>query len=292
MKPTLLFFTRFCGLAVAHLVLFLLGATLFAPKVGDPEPSGTFPGGLFAVALLDSALMLWFLAASHLRGARLLLSAASVFWGVKSFTSALEAVYFMPNVGLRMLPGLLLMTIPLAVGLPAVGMLLLSKWKGDGNVIPRKFELEPGSLLAIFGLSAVVYPLLFFLAGWFIAFASPEVVAFYGGTKGSSFVSHMTSVLRSTPTLYLFEVFRGALWVAFAVPLLLAVPGPWWLGTLHVALWFSVIQNDVHLLPNPLMPPGVRMTHLLETASSNFVWAFAIGYALRRYVTTIATPSS
>jgi hypothetical protein len=40
-------------------------------------------------------------------------------------------------------------------------------------------------------------------------------------------------------------------------------------------------MNTQLLLPNPLMPYEVRMTHLLETASSNFIFGFVLVWFLR-----------
>jgi hypothetical protein len=90
------------------------------------------------------------------------------------------------------------------------------------------------------------------------------------------------AVIFSNPLTYPFEVMRGLLWVLFALPVLATTRGRWWVGPLLAALAFALIQNDVHLIPNPLMPPMVRLAHFIETASSNFIWAWAIGFLLVR----------
>lgn len=128
----------------------------------------------------------------------------------------------------------------------------------------------------------VVYPALFFAAGWFIAFQSSEVRAFYGGAHGGDVFSHYAWVFRYNPFVYPLEIIRSVLWIAAALPLLRTTRRPWWVGTLHVALWFSLVQNDVHLLPNPLMAPTIQLYHFVETSSSNFIWAWCIGWVLSR----------
>ena len=51
----------------------------------------------------------------------------------------------------------------------------------------------------------------------------------------------------------------------------------------RVALVFAVVMNSGLLLPNPYMPEAVRMAHLVETASSNFVFGCAIVWLLHRH---------
>jgi len=40
------------------------------------------------------------------------------------------------------------------------------------------------------------------------------------------------------------------------------------------------VMNAQLLLPNPYMPEPVRMAHLVETASSNLIFGFFIGWLL------------
>jgi len=42
-----------------------------------------------------------------------------------------------------------------------------------------------------------------------------------------------------------------------------------------------VVMNSQLLLPNPLMPQEVRMVHLLETATSNFLFGWFVVWVLR-----------
>ena len=49
-----------------------------------------------------------------------------------------------------------------------------------------------------------------------------------------------------------------------------------------MALLFGVVATSLLLLPNPLMPPKVRMVHLLETATSNFLFGWLVVLVLCR----------
>lgn len=281
---------RLSALTVAYVVLFLAGSQVFAPEIPGPVPgpaeASQVLAAVLAIAVVDSALVLAVVRTSRLHGVALMAVVSGVFYFVKTATSQIEAAYFMPNVTGPMLPGLLMMTVPLSLGLGP-----LAVWVGGRAKAGPLDERPPWASLPmeareawlkIGALSVVVYPALFFAAGWFIAFRSDEVRAFYGGAHGGDVVSHYVWVFQHDPFIYLLEIFRSALWIAAALPLLRTTRGPWWVGTLHAALWFSLVQNDVHWLPNPLMTAGIRLYHFVETGSSNFIWAWCIGWALSR----------
>lgn len=99
--------------------------------------------------------------------------------------------------------------------------------------------------------------------------------AYYGGGDPESFISHITSLLRDDPLLFLLQAVRALLWLAIAVPVIRMMKGEWWESGLAVALLFAVMTSQL-LLPNPLMPDEVRMVHLVETATSNFLFGWLV----------------
>jgi hypothetical protein len=92
--------------------------------------------------------------------------------------------------------------------------------------------------------------------------------------------------VRDTPWLFPLQALRALLWVALAVPVIRMMKGKWWKAGLAVAFLFGVVMNAQLLLPNPLMPKDVRMAHLLETASSNFLFGWLVVLILTRFVTS------
>ena len=125
---------------------------------------------------------------------------------------------------------------------------------------------------------AVVYVILYFTFGYFIAWRHPDVRAYYNGVDTGSFAAHMAMVARDTPWLILFQVLRALLWTALALPVVRMMKGGRLETALAVGLLFSVVMNAQLLLPNPYMPDAVRMAHLLETASSNFLFGALVGW--------------
>jgi len=130
-------------------------------------------------------------------------------------------------------------------------------------------------------LSVIVYPVLFWTFGYYVAFSNPELVAYYGSTHPGSFLAQMSNVWADDPFVFLFEVFRGLLWVALAAPVIRTTRGRVWEAGLIVVLLFTLVQNDVHLIPG-VMPPSVRLSHFIETASSNLIFAVITTWLLHR----------
>lgn len=274
----------FTGLLVLYVALFLIGAALFpvpAPPL-PPEEANQALGAMGVCALIDTALLGAWAARTRLRGWRRWAALAGAFYGVKTFTSQLEALWFMPNVTGAMAPALFAMTLPLALVFPIAVSAAFGRRGPGPEPAWQAPDLPRGQIIAHWALlAAVVYPALFFLAGYFIAFRSPAVREFYGDALGDSFFSHMSAALAADPTLYPFEVFRGWLWIAMVLPLIRTSNGSRTADALWVGAFLALVQNDVHLLPNPLMTPEIRLYHFVETASSNFVWGAAIVALLR-----------
>jgi len=134
---------------------------------------------------------------------------------------------------------------------------------------------------------AILYVFIYFTFGYFIAWKSEAVRIYYGGSDPGSFFAHIASLLRGEPLLFLLQVVRGLLWAAIAVPVIRMMRGKWWEAGLAVALLFAT-ASSLLLIPNPLMPPEVRMAHLIETVTSNFLFGWLltilleIKYPLRR----------
>src|SRR6185312_9644964 len=125
-------------------------------------------------------------------------------------------------------------------------------------------------------LIVVAYVIIYFTFGYFIAWKSPAVRAYYGGGDPGSLLAQMSSVIRETPFLIPLQAVRALMWAAIAVPVIRMMKGGWREAGLAVALLFGVVATSLLLLPNPLMPREVRMVHLLETATSNFLFGWLV----------------
>ena len=132
------------------------------------------------------------------------------------------------------------------------------------------------------GVIYVAYLILYYGAGYFIAWQNPEVRAFYGSPgEALPFFQQMAHIFRDDPWLTPFQLLRTLVWVAGALPVIFGSRLPKWQTALVLGLMLSVPQNIGHLMPNPLIPlNSVRISHLVETASSTFVFGLIVAWLL------------
>lgn len=133
------------------------------------------------------------------------------------------------------------------------------------------------------------YLVLYWGAGYFIAWQNPKLRAFYGSPgEIVPFWEHTANTLPHHPGLFPLQILRALLWTLCALPIMRG--SKWstgWTAVL-VGLFFSVPQNLNHLLENPLMPnASVRLSHLIETASSTFIFGMIVVWVLHRAYTPV-----
>lgn len=131
---------------------------------------------------------------------------------------------------------------------------------------------------------ALAYLILYWNAGYFIAWQNPELRAFYGQPgEATPFLASLANTLRDDPLLFPFQILRAMLWTLCALPVIRGSRvNVWWTAFL-VGLLFSVPQNIGHILANPLIPiASVRLSHMIETASSTFLFGVIVVWLLHR----------
>jgi hypothetical protein len=182
-----------------------------------------------------------------------------------------------------MLPRLFIAGLIIAAVFAPLTVLILGKARSstDGS---SALTISTSAWIGKLSLIVVAYLVLYFTFGYFMAWRNPAVRSYYGGSDPGGFIAHITSLLRTEPLLFLLQAARALLWAALALPVIRMRKGEWWETGLAVALLFSVMTSQL-LLPNPLMPADVRMAHLVETASSNFIFGWLVVLILRGLTT-------
>lgn len=282
---------RFIVLYVLFIVSFLIGSMAVAgvmPANAVSEP-GLMPEttGLLVVALADMIVIAALILTSRWGGWKLAVSLALAYYGAVTFLMQIETWYFLSSltVGPRLLSRLFLMGIPTAFLFIPLALWVLGKGRPTAVTSPNSALVMPvqqwiWKLAAI----AVAYLILYWGAGYFIAWQNPALRAFYGQPgEALPFFTHTANTLRHDPMLFPFQVLRALLWVSCALPVIRGSRvNPWWTALL-VGLLFSVPQNLGHILANPLLPvASVRLSHMIETASSTFVFGTLVVWLFHR----------
>lgn len=272
---------RFIAVTILYFGSFVVvsGALLAtAPNESAPADAGATLIALLIVSLINAAVWTYVILRSNWTGWKLVLAVFVVFYGANTLMPQIETAYFVTRLPPGMLPRLFLAGLIIAAVFAPLAVLILGKRRPETHVPQQKILAGnwPGKLALI----VIAYLFLYFTFGYFIAWRSPAVRAYYGGSNPENFVAHIASLLRSEPMLFLLQAVRALLWTAIAMPVIKMTKGAWWESGLAVALLFAVVNSQL-LIPNPLMPPEVRMAHLLETTTSNFLFGWLVVLILR-----------
>lgn len=151
----------------------------------------------------------------------------------------------------------------LEASVAVAGLLALAPPLRKSSRIPR---LSTPRILGFAPLLAFAYFVLYMIAGIIV---SPYVMAFYKFRPFPNF-----------SVIFLVELGRGILYVLAAWLWLRIIAGRG-----HVVLFlggaYSILGGIAPLLlPNPFMPPHIRLAHGFEVGISNFVFGMIVGWAL------------
>jgi hypothetical protein len=289
LRPIAILGVKLIVLSVFLFVCFGVASAIALPSetaqdsAGDPSAAAI---ALLAVCAMNTAVLAYVVLRSRWSGWRLVATVFLALYGVTTVMSQIESAVFITRLPQGFLPRLFLMgAIVAGLFAPAI-VFTLGKWREPATRDEPASDTTTAATTP-FGWAwrlaaiAVVYVALYFTFGYFVAWRNPAVLEYYGGSDPGSFLAQMRNVLRDTPWLPAFQVLRAAMWTLIALPVVRMTKGKWWEAGLAVSLLFAVVMNSQLLLPNPYMPEAVRMAHLAETASSNFLFGWVVAWLLR-----------
>ncbi|MEQ8413282.1 MAG: hypothetical protein RIB71_02415 [Imperialibacter sp.] len=278
------------ALSVLMLVLWIIGLMLgniIFPSDLMKASNGSGDDGLPIMLLicgLNTAVVMYFMRSTNRWGWQLVFTLALVLFSIQYFMSQIETLWF--NDSLKMA----LNSIWALVAGGAISSMLfsvLAVWvagnfkkreqlASKGEIMPFSNTLTMTALMAI-----VIWPLIYFLAGYFIAWQFEEVRIYYSGSsEKASFLFMMKENVASH--LYSFQVLRGVLWTLIALLVFRSISGSWLQKAVVLGLMLAVVGCSQLLLPNPIMPEPVRLAHLLETSLSGVVLGMVMAWLFAR----------
>jgi hypothetical protein len=289
MKAKVIFLIRLGILACLYFISFAVISSALIPASTHDSSVYSEANVLFsllALALLNSVVFGYLVLRSRLAGWKLALNLFVIFFGASTFMPQMETAVFITQLPPGMLPRIVISGLVHALIFCLLAVLVLGKGKDSGaNHKVSRLQMPARQWLLRLTIIAVAYVIIYLTFGYFLAWRNSAVLAYYRGTDPGNFFSQVKSVLQATPWLPPFQFARGLLWATLAVPVIRMMKGPWWEAGLAVALCFAVTSAQL-LLPNPVMPREVRMAHLLETATSNFLFGWLVVFLLVKWRTT------
>jgi len=212
------------------------------------------------------------------------LAVYAAHFGLGTFMLQIESAVFLP----RHLPRGFVSQMMAMGAVSAVIFAPIAVWtwgrlgEERGAEAGPSFRVPPGRRWPVrLAALAAAYVAIYFTAGYFVAYANPDVLAYYGDSHSVSFLAQLHRIWDHAPWAFPFQLLRGLLWIGFGLPLLLSFRGARPEGALLIGCLYSMWLVGL-LIPNPYMPESVRLSHLVETLPSNFAFGCLVGWWLGR----------
>lgn len=289
-KLILLWFFKLALLLGLFVVFFILGSMAITElptnAISDPGPFSEITG-LLIYAVVHVLIILFLILTSRWDGLRLSAALSFSYYGAVTFLTQIETWYFLSSLTVsdELLVQLFLMGMSVAFLFIPLAVWIVGKKRITSNNRKKFMQSIPfNQWIWKLAIIAVIYVILYWTAGYYIAWQNPELRAFYGSPgEITPFIEHTLITFQNDPGLFRFQLFRGVLWAVCAIPIIRASGVNVWWTALLVGLFLSVPQNVGHLLANPLIPDAsVRLSHMIETASSTFLFGLIIVWLLHR----------
>ncbi|MBE0686365.1 MAG: hypothetical protein IH585_10220 [Anaerolineaceae bacterium] len=291
MKISIIFLRlfQFIVLTILFAVIYMLSSAPLAPFFPPiPSDSGLFPSPIdfLFVSATQALVIMTLLLSSKWYCWKLALATSFSFYGVTTIMSQIETRYFLSDLTLPegLLQRMFLSGVPTAfVFIPFAVFILWKIKKPTIGIVYQPSTIPVKQWVAKLVVLGFIYLLLYFSAGYFIAWRNPDVRAFYNGIDHANFWMSISYNWKNDPILFLFQFVRGFLWIIFALPVLRMTRGSVWSKAFMVGLLLGVPMNIGHILSNPLIPSAsVRLSHMIETSTSTFIFGLAIVWLLHR----------
>ena len=286
-KKTLLLLLRFGLSFIAMFIAYILSLQVVGQTnmTLTPEQSRQAGIALVFVSLFFSLVLSFIILRSPWYGLKLIGAVFLVQFGVETFMAQIETLYF--NRAVQMSAAELFAIVAAgalrALIFAPLVVLIFGKLKK-----PAQTEEEPAAVVSSdFGKQflavTLIYVLIYFLFGYFVAWQWEETRLYYSGSTAiKPFLVHFRDLFFSEDPLILpFQILRGALWALLATLIIRMMKAKRWEKLLTVALTFAVLFSlPLGLFPNPIMPPPVARSHFIEISTSMLLFGGIAGWIL------------
>lgn len=285
-KKSLVLMTRLILTSIAMSIAYILSTLVISQSeiTMTPEEASWAGIALFLVSTINALVLSYPILCSRWHGLKLIGAVFLVQFGVETFITQLESLYF--NQALQIEAGEMLRLISAgalrALIFAPLAVWFLGRMKNSGQPEEKKSATSFSAWVWRFVDLTALYPIIYFLFGYYVAWQWEETRLFYSGTTAIlPFMSHFRGLFTSDLYFIPFQLIRGALWTALAMLIVNMMKAKRWESALAVALIFAgLLSSGIGLFSNPYMPPIVRQSHFYEIMSSMLLFGGIAGWVL------------
>ncbi len=284
MKNYILTVVRVLVLAIIYTVLAVLSSNLTTPsdlmQHMTPEQVSQGAAALPTVCFIMTVMLAYLALRSRWHGWKLAGALFIIPYSLYNFLGQLE-ILAMPAVLSRMPAGMidgtlisgLIIFIPFAL----LAVWILGKTRGDPQAgLNQHLQMSRSEWAWKIAAGVILYVIVYFTFGYYVAYRTPGLPEFYGGTDPGTFLGQLANVMRDTPGLPVLQIFRGLIWVAMGCTIIRMHRGNGWEIILATGLAFTVLMNASLIFPNFVWPDFIARAHAIELVSSNFVYGILL----------------
>jgi hypothetical protein len=293
MKAAAVFALRVLVLTVVLIIVFMIAANVAgmtqaplpsaqaaSPPTAQAQQAASLLRPLLTYAFLVSLVTAWIIQNSRWRGWKLIAALVFTFYGLMTFIDQIETIAYLRA---KMPPGLIkkifVMGAVVAFLFVPLAVLIMSKIRRPGQPHAER-TLTLKSQAARFGILAMLYVVLYYLFGYYVAWQNPELRLYYSGTTElKSLYLQMRTNVTGTPWMLLFQFGRGFLWALFAYPVVRML-NTRRIETAGIIAALFGVGSFALLMPNPVMPASVAQSHFWETLWCDLLLGAIVGWVL------------
>jgi hypothetical protein len=293
---------RTIGLAVGLTIIFVLGAMLSG--LGRPAPSApgaTAPAAasgqpanilllLFVASLIQAIVVTYLVLEAKWSGWKL---AGALFlvvlnmWAQSAIDSLpyFRAHSFQGHVAAGFATQALVTGLVIATLFAPFAVWILGGFgRGTPEVPSERAHWSAARWIGTLAATTVAFVVLYYLCGYYIAWQNPALRQFYSGTTAiRSFWGQIAWTWSSTPWMFPFQAGRGLLFVVLTLPAVRMLRGGAARVAFGTALMYAAWDGSPGLIvPNPVFPPSVAHSHLVELAVYGLVFGAFVGWLMGR----------
>jgi hypothetical protein len=287
-KHSIILLVRLTLASIAMFIAYIVSTRFISSPepTMTPEEASSAGIALLLVSAINALVLSYPILRARWYGLKLIGAVFLVQFGVETFIAQIESLYFNQALQIPMseMVGIVSAGAIRALIFAPLAVWFLGKMKKTPQAEEHMPTMDSHGLFWRFTFLTVLYPIVYFLFGYYVAWQWEATRLYYSGTKDIiPLITHFQRTFASDPYFIPFQLMRGALWTALAMLIVNMMNAKRWESALAVALVFAgLLSSGIGLFPNPYMPPVVRQSHFYELLSSMLLFGGIAGWTLYR----------